>query len=418
MLGATLPTLPSAERGRCQHLVMGVVRHHGRIEAALGRFISHPPRFSTRAILFIAGFELIDAADKAVEEGMTAKIVHHAVEQAKGLASPAEAKLVNAVVRKLAAEFASQPVPGRLATADVLAEYFSHPEWLVKRWLVQFGAESTRKLLEWNQQPAPVYARWRPAPVTMGAAEQTVADEPPGWLKPTMWPGFYEVTPGHWSHVEPLLKAGRIYLQDPATRFAIEQLAPQNGETLLDACAAPGGKSLQIADAMSTGGEKSSGRIVALDLPGARIDRLMENLSRVHGVEVALVQGDVLRGLGGVLSEHKLPVEYNGVLLDVPCSNTGVMRHRVDVKWRLQENDLRKHARQQLEMLLATTRRVKVGGRLIYSTCSIDAEENEKVIESFIKETKGTFTLESSIVSQPWVSGHDGAAVFKLKRVV
>ncbi|HYD83734.1 MAG TPA: transcription antitermination factor NusB, partial [Opitutus sp.] len=98
-LGASLS---GAERARCQHLVFGVVRHFGRIEAVLGRLIAHPPRFSTRAVLFIAGFELIDASGKAMADGLPPKIVHHAVEQTKRLASPAEAKLVNAVVRKLA----------------------------------------------------------------------------------------------------------------------------------------------------------------------------------------------------------------------------------------------------------------------------------------------------------------------------
>src|SRR3954466_9190564 len=101
---------PTAERARCQHLVFGVVRHYGRIDAALNRLIAHPPRFSTRAVLFIAGFELIEAAGSPEAEGRVAKIVHHAVEQTKTLASAAEARLVNAVVRKLAPALAG-PIP-------------------------------------------------------------------------------------------------------------------------------------------------------------------------------------------------------------------------------------------------------------------------------------------------------------------
>ena len=382
--------------------MLGVVRHFGRIDAALNRLVAHPPRFSTRAVLCVAGFELIENAQPAEEAraGRVAKIVHHAVEQTKALASPAEARLVNAVVRKLAPALATPPPP-RDAGIEVLAEYFSHPGWLVRSWLAQFGPESTRALLEWNQRPAPVYARWRG-----GEAG------PPAWFKPTPWPGFFEVASGHWPQVEPLLKDGRIYLQDPATRLPIELLAPKAGETVVDLCAAPGGKSLLIADAMRTG------KIVAVDLPGARIDRLKENLSRAGAVEVALVQADVLGELAGALREHRLPPVYPAVLLDVPCSNTGVMRHRVDVKWRLQAGDFKKHPRQQLSLLHAAARLFAPGGRLVYATCSIDAEENEQVVrEFFASRAGGAFKLESKVLSYPWDSGHDGAAAFLLRRV-
>ena len=217
-----LETMPArmsgSDRARCQHLVYGVVRHSGRIESALDGLIAHPPRFATRAVLFIAGFELIEAANSAPEDGMVAKIVHHAVEQTKQLASPAEARLVNAVVRKLAPLLA-QPAPSKLATAEVLAQYFSHPEWMVRRWLVQYGAETTRKLLEWNQTPARACLRWRDA-----------GTPPPDFLTPTEWPGYFEIGPGRWTDVEPLLKSGKVYLQDPATRLAVSALELSAGE--------------------------------------------------------------------------------------------------------------------------------------------------------------------------------------------
>ena len=410
------PGLSGPERARCQHLVFGVVRHFGRLEAALGRLVSHAPRFPTRAVLFMAGYELIEAADTPESDGLVAKIVHHAVEQTKAVASKSEAGLVNAVVRKLALALAVPPPP-KVASAEVLAEYFSHPDWLVKRWLVDFGADATRKLLEWNQQPATVYARWR------GPEGETAPD----FLKPTQWAGFYEVPSGQWSKVEPLLKSGKIYLQDPGTRLAVELLAPQAGETILDGCAAPGGKSLLMADAMnahstgSTGsppaGPGPAGKIVAMDLPGPRIVRLKENLSRAHGVEVALVQADLLANPAPTLFEHKLPDSYDAVIIDVPCSNTGVMRHRADVKWRLEPRDFDKHGRQQLALLHAAARLVAPGGRLVYSTCSIDPEENERVIKAFFdSRAGGPFKLAGSAISQPWVTGHDGGTAFLLRK--
>ena len=270
----------------------------------------------------------------------------------------------------------------------------------MRAWLAQFGADPTRALLEWNQQPATVYARWR-----------ATSEAPPAILKPTKWAGFFEVESGHWSQIEPLLKAGKLYLQDPGTRLAVELLAPQAGESVLDLCAAPGGKSLLIADLMKTG------KLVAMDLPGARIDRLKENLARVSGVEVALVQADVLENAVTALREHKLPEIFAAVLIDVPCSNTGVMRHRADVKWRLQEGDFKKHPKQQLALLHAAARLVAPGGRIVYSTCSIDKEENERVVaEFFNSRAGGPFQLEKSVVSLPWVTGHDGAAAFLLRK--
>ena len=407
LLDSLPPTLSGAERARCQHLVLGVVRHFGRIEAALNRLVSHPPRFSTRAVLFIAGFELIEAADNQ-DAGRVAKIVHHAVEQTKALASPAEARLVNAVVRKLAPVLAAPP-PTLNVSAEELGEYFSHPAWLVRSWLAQFGPESTRRLLEWNQRPAPVHARWRDA-----------GSPPPAFLQPTDWPAIYEVEPGHWSEVEPLLRSGKLYLQDPSPLTPVDLLAPLPGETILDLCAAPGGKSLLIADAMTAAPADASGpagRLVAVELPGKRIERLKENLSRTPGVDVALVQADVLDNLALSLREHRLPESYDGVLVDVPCSNTGVMRHRVDVKWRLQPGDFKKHPQQQRSLLHAAARLVKPGGRLVYSTCSIDAEENEHVVRSFLAgKAGGPFKLERSVVHYPWTSRHDGAAAFLLRR--
>jgi len=388
-----------ADRARCQHLVFGVIRHAGRLEAALNRLIAHPPRFSTRAVLFIAGFELIEAQNDADKAGLVARIVHHAVEQTKHLASPAEARLVNAVVRKLSAALA-QPPPPKLSPANVLAEYFSHPEWLVRSWLAQFGAEATRSLLEWNQQPAPVYARWR-----------ATGETAPDWLKPTQWAGFFEVPAGRWREVEPLLTSGKIYLQDPSTRLAIDLLAPQPTEVVLDACAAPGGKSLLIGDRMG------EGKVIAVDLPGARIDRLKENLARLpQTVGVALVQADLRENVAAVLKEHELPREFMAAIIDAPCSNTGVMRHRVDVKWRLQEGDFKKHPRQELALLASVARLIARGGRLVYSTCSVDTEENEHVVREFLADRNGQWELENSVVAYPWTTGHDGAAAFLLRR--
>lgn len=406
LLEGLAPNLTSQERARAQHLFYGVVRWASRLEAALAGLMTKEPRTKVKAVLMIAGFELLErpapslrtsGGGTGVDEHV-AKVVHHAVERAKGVASPKEAGLVNAVARKMAAKLGETPTD--------LATELAHPEWLVARWTRQFGLETTRKLLEWNQQPASVYARWRiDAPV-------------PEFLAPTKWSNFHEVKAGKWDEVRRLANEGALYLQDPSTRLCIELLAPQAGETILDACAAPGGKSLFIADTMKTG------KVVALDEPATpgktdiRLVRLKENLARApQGVEVALIQADLTAVNTVFYRNLNLPESYDAVLLDAPCSNTGVIRHRIDVKWRLQDGDFARHGQQQLALLHAAARLVRPGGRLVYSTCSIDADENESVLKGFFdSRAGGPFKLERQILANPWTDGHDGAGAFLLRK--
>jgi 16S rRNA (cytosine967-C5)-methyltransferase len=389
--------LSGGARARCQNLFYGAIRHYGRIENVVATLVRLRPRSRVMAILLLAGYELIEGGG----EGHAAKVGHHAVTQTKALASESEARLVNAVVRKLAEALAAQQAPGKIATAAALGDFFSTPEWLVERWLAQFGAEGTRALLEWNLKPAPVHARWRlkEAP---GAAELE-------WLEPTSWTGYHAVKSGHWGEVGRALSDGKIYLADPGTRLAIEATAPKSGERIIDACAAPGGKSLALADRMG------EGLLVALDVPGARHERLAENLKRIPaGVSAKRVEGDLRRATALM---GMSPGTFDAVLVDAPCSNSGVMRHRVDVKWRLQPADFGKHAKQQAELLASAARWLKPGGRLVYSTCSIDADENAGVVAAFLKSADGAgYTQESATVALPWEAGHDGAGVCVLRK--
>jgi 16S rRNA (cytosine967-C5)-methyltransferase len=392
--------LEPQERARAQQLFYGVVRWASRLEAALSGLMARPPRTKVRAVLLIAGFELLEqqGADSNEQgEGRVAKIIHHAVERAKSVCSPKEAGLVNAVARKLATRLAEPP-------ADLATE-FAHPEWLVARWTRQFGAETTRKLLAWNQQPAPVHVRWRvPGPAAP-------------FLRPTRWPGYFEVPAGHWDEVRRLANDGSLYIQDPSTRLCVDLLAPQAGEIILDACAAPGGKSLLIADTMQ------SGKVVALDEPAPpgqtdiRLVRLRENLSRAPStVEVALVEADLLKVGTEFYRNLNLPTSYDAVLLDAPCSNTGVMRHRIDVKWRLQDGDFARHAEQQVSLLHSAARLVRPGGRLVYSTCSVDAAENDAVIKNFLSSrVSSRCKLARSVQAFPWADGHDGAGAYLIE---
>jgi 16S rRNA (cytosine967-C5)-methyltransferase len=423
LLEQLAPVLPPQERARAQHLFFGVVRWASSLEAALDGLMTRPPRTKVTAILMLAGFEMLETPSvdaEAAGEGLAAKIVHHAVEKAKTVASAKEAGLINAVARKLAARLGERAAAQPVRTPVALAKTWAHPLWLVQRWLKEFGIEATEKFLEWNQTPAPVYARWRAAGVS-----------PPDFLAPTRWSGFFSISAGRWDEVRRLAAEGALYLQDPSTRLCLELLAPQANETILDACAAPGGKSLFIADLMAARwsdlttsrservGDNAlhqAGRVVALDEEGPRLTRLRENLGRApKTVEVALMPGDLRKAGPSFFEGFNLPASYDAVLLDAPCSNTGVMRHRIDVKWRLQEGDFDQHAAQQFTLLRAAARLVRDGGRLVYSTCSIDAVENEQVAQRFAREARG-WKLERHVQAYPWIDGHDGAAAFLLRK--
>jgi 16S rRNA (cytosine967-C5)-methyltransferase len=341
------------------------------------------------------------------------------VEKAKAACSVPESRLVNAVARRLAARLASagaSTVENAEPSGGLAAE-FSHPDWLVARWIAAFGPDAPRRLLAWNQEPAPVHVRWR------GAADAPVPD----FLTPARWPGFYAVGPGHWDEVRRLAEQGVLYVQDPSTRLAVDLLAPRAGEAVLDACAAPGGKSLLIADALAADARATgnaggpAGTVVALDAPAEpggddpRLLRLRENLSRApKPVRVALVEADLRRTTPDFLRRLNLPSAYDAVLLDAPCSNTGVMRHRVDVKWRLREGDFARHATGQGTLLRAAARLVRPGGRLVYSTCSLDPEENQGVVERFLREVPG-WRLGRAVQARPWTDGHDGVGAFLLE---
>ena len=404
------------DRRRCRHLAYGVVRHLGLLDACVTAHLPRPPRPVLRAALLIGGFEILE------DPAQAPAIIHHAVDRAREVASPAEARVVNAVLRKavqsLAAATADEPAAGDVAA---MALRYSHPRWLVERWLAAFGEGPTRQLLAWDQRAAPVHARdvtrgerRAASPGQSGAVDARADMGLPASFVPTEWPGFFVLEKPDWAEVERLLVAGRIYLQDPATALAPDLLAVKTGETVLDVCAAPGGKTLQLAEAAG-----ATGRVVAVDLAGLRLERLRENLRRYRDLRgrVSVVACDGRELSATILAAERQPRDYDAVLLDAPCSNTGVLRHRVDAKWRLGPADLQALPELQLALLHRAAAVVRAGGRLVYSTCSLEAEENAAVVQAFLASPEGVgFVLAESRASRPWVDGRDGAAAFLLQR--
>ena len=194
------------------------------------------------------------------------------------------------------------------------------------------------------------------------------------------------------------IQAGSLYVADPSTRYAIDLLAPRPGEEILDACAAPGGKAAAIIAA--TGGKA---RLTATDLHEHRLPTLQENLDRQGSASVKTAQADWSQPCPPEWERH-----FDAVLLDVPCSNTGVIQRRVDVRWRVTPAEIRRLAALQKSILENASRAVKPGGRLVYSTCSIDAEEDGLLVRDFLRNHP-EWTLKEEKLILPHQEKSDGA---------
>ncbi len=268
-----------------------------------------------------------------------------------------------------------------------LAVRFSTPSWLVKRWLREFGEPDTSAMLEWNSLTPPVYARLNPL--------NPPAEIPECWEPLPALPLWYRL---HGPLPLEALRAGQLYVTDPSTRYCVKLLAPQPGERVLDACAAPGGKSAAMLAA--SGGDL---HLLATDVEEFRLAPLRENLLRAGGRDVQVAQHDWTR---------PCPAEWCGafdaVLLDVPCSNSGVLQRRVDARWRLSTREITRLAALQLQILEQASAAVRPGGRLVYSTCSIDREEDRAVVDAFLATHKD-FTFVEEYLALPHREQADGA---------
>jgi 16S rRNA (cytosine967-C5)-methyltransferase len=284
---------------------------------------------------------------------------------------------------------------------------YSHPEWLCQRWRERWGEEPLRRLLEWNNTPPPIYARLNtlratPDQLTREWTREGVdhAPAPCRWTRPGL---VYEVKRHPPLTTLPSFRQGFFYIQDPSTLLAVTVLQPQPGETVLDLCAAPGGKTTFLAQCMG-----NRGVIVASDPDPARCVQLRANCDRLGVTCVRWAETDAD-------PNAPAPASFDRVLVDAPCSNTGVMRRRVELRWRIRPEELERLRRGQSGLLREAAARVEAGGTLVYSTCSLEPEENEQAVAEFLATQPG-FRLEAEHRLAPFQDQVDGAYVAKLRR--
>jgi len=382
--------LKPGDHALLQQLFYGVVRGLSRLDSMVNFMRRGKLSHENRNLLRLGLYQLFDTRMPA----------HAAVHETVNLARDRrDRSVINGVLRN--ADRKRDALLEHIA-GQSLAIRESHPDFLLKRWTKNFGAGIAAQLCAWNNRTPPVYLRINrlvedvDADIRKSIAEheQTTAVED--------HPDFFRIegpVPKEW------LQRGWIYLQDPSTRLSCQLLDPQAGEDILDACAAPGGKASLIA--------ASGARVTAVDRGESRLDRLSENLKRLRAQDCVTVHDlDWLEGVPGDVFGDTI---FDAILLDVPCSNTGVMRRRADVRWRINPGEFEAQAETQLAITAATLPLLKPGGRLVYSTCSIDAVENEQLIERLLS-AHPELTREARVDSLPWRDGFDGAYACRLRK--
>jgi 16S rRNA (cytosine967-C5)-methyltransferase len=318
--------------------------------------------------------------------------VHETVELVPRRQRPIVNGMLRAAIRRQSELFAR-------ADAEPLFVRASHPQFLVERWQQHFGAQHAEELCKWNNLPAPIYGRINQLRIDREEFLRLYPDSRPLKRNPEFVE--FDVLPTG------AVRQGHCYIQDPSTAIACQILSPRAGEKILDACAAPGGKTGYIAQLM-----ENRGTIVACDRNPERLQILKENMARLGVGIVRIFDHDWTRG--HIPSEIASMASFHRILLDAPCSNTGVMRRRVDARWRLQPADFPRMQQRQLEIICALVPLLKPNGTLVYSTCSLEPEENEQVVQALTSAS--ILRLEEQKCPLPFQDGLDGAFAAKFIR--
>lgn len=424
--------LPERDRALAYELAAGVMRRLLTLDTVIAAFLTEaphrkgPPKATPRAldplvrqVLRLGVYQLLFC------EGIPA---HAAVNESVALAQTVghrrAAGLVNAVLRSVAreTEFVSGAPsadahalfcrPGRWAlfARPVLpdprgervawfAAHYSYPEWLVRRWLQRYGPdETTRICLAGNEDP-PVFLRPQP-PTDVPALLARLAVE---GVEAEASPSGRTVRLRDGSGVRDLrvLKEGLALVQDDSAAAVAPFLGVRPGERVLDLCAAPGGKTAQLAAAAGP-----TGHVTAVDNNPRRIRRLMENLERLGIGNVAVVEADgrALPDLGG---------PFDAALVDAPCSNTAVLRRRVEARWRATEAGLLELSALQFDLATSAARLLRPGGRLVYATCTLEPEEDQHVLTRLIGAVPG-LAMEEERQVLPAPGAGDGTYMARL----
>jgi 16S rRNA (cytosine967-C5)-methyltransferase len=325
--------------------------------------------------------------------------VNESVELVKAARKRSAASLVNAVLRKSPREAIEKLLPEALSPETRLGIQHSHPDWLVARWLVCFGESRTMALLEANNR-APRLACAVHQPAQRDAIEQELRHggmdvEPGAWLRNALL-----IRGGNPAATESF-RCGALSMQDEASQMVAHLLGVRAGDSVLDLCAAPGGKTAILARAAG-----SQSLVIAADVHVHRLQAMSATLSRLGIASIQQVALDATASL-------PFGRPFTKILVDAPCSGTGTLARNPEIRWRLQPQDLADLHRRQVALLKNAIGQLAVGGRLVYSTCSLEPEENERVLQAALQDVSGLRRVTAISELQPHLrEGADAARLF------
>ncbi len=404
-------SLDARDRRWTQELLYGMLRRRAWLDAALSERV--------RGGLARLDPDLTDILRLGVYQLLFMRSVPpyaaiaQSVELAKRRHGLGASKLVNAVLRRVDRE-REQPIPpesGRPDPIDALALEHSHPRWLVARWVARWGEEDTRRLLAANNEDAPLIAR--PFGVVREQLEAMLESVGVHVEDAPLVPDSLRLVGASALTELGAFRQGLFFMQDPAATLVTRYAAIPAGASVGDLCAAPGGKTLELS--------RTAGAVFAGDRSASRLERLLGNMRRLEVKNVFPLVAD---------ARQPAVADLDAVLVDVPCTGTGTFRRHPDARWRLKISDLAVMAALQRAIVRAAAASVKPGGLLVYSTCSLEPEENDAQVESFLAE-RTDFVLEpppedvvpataldaGRLRVTPQRHGTDGAFAARLRRV-
>ena len=390
------------DRRFCTELVYGTIKMGQSIDWIISKYINRPLKDIDPMILAIlrVGIYQIFFLDKIPNSAA----VNESVEITKHYRARA-ANFVNAVLRSAIREPKKAEFPSDDSAQSIAISMF-HPQWIVERWIKQFGVEETKKLCAADNKEPPISLRVNLLKTTRAAVLEMLADK---GIKAERSKFVNEgiICRDLNCSLDNLdvLQNGYCQVQDESSMIVSHILAPRPGNFIIDCCAAPGGKATHIAEIM-----KNRGRVVANDIYKHKIEQIEENAKRL-GIKIIETMQIDARMIGAEFEKMA-----DGLLIDAPCSGLGVLRRKADLRWKKSYDELIGLPKLQLEIINGASSALKVGGTLVYSTCTLEKAENDWVIKKFLN-THQNFKFEMKKTLFPHIHNTDGFFIAKMRRI-
>jgi 16S rRNA (cytosine967-C5)-methyltransferase len=363
--------LDPRDRGFATELCYGTLRWRGRLDFLLAQVLAKPlARLEPRVVevLRLGAYQLV-FCDRVPDSAA----VSEAVRLAHGTGLGRAAGLVNAALRRLARERDAIALP---ALADDplahLVHALSFPRWIAERWIAAFGAEEAAALATASNATPPRTLRANRSRTDRDALLEELRERFPEAAPCSFAPDGLTLGRRGEPAADPAFRDGRMTVQDEASQLVVELLDPQPGERVLDTCAAPGAKATAIAERVG-----DSGSVVALDRNAGRLGLVARDAERLGLTKLQTIVADA----SATLIEEIEGVSFDRILVDAPCSGLGALRRNPDARWRVQPDAIAQLAAVQRSILAATVQRLRPGGTLVYSTCTLSPEENDDVVK-------------------------------------